>query len=132
MTGVRPRSAVRASRLRFRRWSWRRCRWRRASWPGTRTRCAAPGCGRPRCAPRWRPCPRPATGAVCRGARRCPTEDDRVAPDGGLDHDRVRTSVRIVVAEVLSIPRRPRIEFDDMGAGPELTAALDQVDMAAL
>jgi hypothetical protein len=37
-----------------------------------------------------------------------------------------------MAAEVLSIPRRPRAEFDEMAAGPELTAALDEVDMAGL
>jgi hypothetical protein len=37
-----------------------------------------------------------------------------------------------MVAEVLSIPRRPRVEFDDIPAGPDLTGALDEVDMAAL
>ena len=37
-----------------------------------------------------------------------------------------------MVAEVLSIPRRPRVEFDDLSAGPDLTAALDQVDLDAL
>ena len=37
-----------------------------------------------------------------------------------------------MVAEVLAIPRRPRVEFDDLSAGPELTAALDQVDLDAL
>ena len=37
-----------------------------------------------------------------------------------------------MVAEVLTIPRRPRVEFDDITAGPELTAALDEVDMTAL
>ncbi len=37
-----------------------------------------------------------------------------------------------MVAEMLVIPRRPRVEFDDIPAGPELTAALDEVDLPAL
>ncbi|MDT7742471.1 MAG: hypothetical protein QOE59_1549 [Actinomycetota bacterium] len=37
-----------------------------------------------------------------------------------------------MAAEVLSIPRRPRVEFDDLATGPELTAALDEVDVAGL
>ncbi|MDT7745720.1 MAG: hypothetical protein QOE59_4798, partial [Actinomycetota bacterium] len=37
-----------------------------------------------------------------------------------------------MVAEVLTIPRRPRVAFDNIPAGPELTAALDEVDMTAL
>ncbi len=37
-----------------------------------------------------------------------------------------------MLAEVVAIPRRPRVEFDDMAAGPELTSALGEVDMDAL
>jgi hypothetical protein len=37
-----------------------------------------------------------------------------------------------MVAEVLAIPRRPRVEFDDMDAGPDLTAALDEIDIPGL
>ena len=33
---------------------------------------------------------------------------------------------------MLSIPRRPRVDFDELPAGPELTAALDEVDLDAL
>src|SRR6195952_1067462 len=36
-----------------------------------------------------------------------------------------------MLAEVIAIPRRPRVEFDDIAPGPELTAALDDVDSTA-
>jgi hypothetical protein len=55
-----------------------------------------------------------------------------VALDGDWGCRSSRTSVLGMVAEVLAIPRRPRVDFDDMAVGPELAAALDEVDMAAL